>query len=825
MTIQRALQTIFLRPAVPLLFSLTSGILLCSFFPGVKYLAALLSFCAGSLLLICIYMKKDPKVPVLLFFVCLGYLIMHPHVSPRLPLNHIIHFSDSGRATVSGDISGTPVQKGFRRTFYLNVETVVKRGTRHAAAGKLRVTTRGELPPVYQGDTVTITGRIRPIRNFSNPGGFDYKRYMSFKGVHATVYAKASSIRVTKRKTTHCVSDYIAMFRGRISGLIESSIRKEHKHVLKALLTGEKENIPKALREAFNRAGAAHLLAISGLHIGIVSSLSFFLFRGMFSRIRCFLWNAWAEKSAAVLSCIPVLFYGILSGMSPSTQRAVIMVTVFLLTFLFEKRQDMLNTIAVAAFAILFVSPASLYSVSFQLSFAAVFFIVYASSNLVKQNGKDESLRLRIVRKTVLFFFISLFAIAGTLPLVAFYFNQISFAGLITNFLFIPIIGFVIVPLGLMSILLFPIHMPAAGFGISICGVLLEKTIVLIKFISSVPFSAFKVVSPSHFEIVCIYLLLIVSIHSAKEPAVFLRRNKSRVCALTLLFALGIDAGYWLHKRFFNTELTITILDVGQGSAALVEFPGRHRMLIDGGGFSDNTVFDVGERILAPFLWRNKIRTINTLVLSHPNCDHLNGLIYIAEHFHVDTVLSTNETSESNAYQLFLDTIIANDIHMPAFEDIQKSLMINGVTMDILYPPDRFTDKKETSFRQDSNNNSLVVRLKLGTVSFLFPGDIMKDAEHELVSLSGDELQSTLLVAPHHGSRTSSTEPFLRAVAPEAVIISSGWNNWYNMPHPEVLERYNKLGFQIFRTDRHGAISIRTDGNELEVVPTIRWKQ
>lgn len=821
MITSNTIQTLYLRPVVPLLFSLISGIIICDAFPGGTFYALFLSVAAGLSIPVCIYKKKALKVPSLFLFASLGYITMNSYAALELPSNHIIHFMDSGKVSISGTVSGKPVRKGFRTVFYLYSKTVEKKGKCHITAGKLRITAGGILPLISDGDSITFTGSIRPIRNFGNPGGFDYKQYMAFKGIHASVYTRGSDIEVTERKTERGALQYMAIFRQRISSLIESTIPGEHKFVLKALLIGDKTDIPKTLRQDFNRAGAAHLLAISGLHIGIVASLSFFLLKSFFLRIRFFLWNAWAGKCAAILASVPVLLYGVLSGMSPSTQRAVIMVIIFLLTFLFEEKQDILNTLAVAAFVILLLSPTSLFSISFQLSFTAVFFIIYASSKLIDQDIRDGNALSKIVRKTALFFSISLFATLGTLPLVALYFNQISFAGLFSNFLLIPIIGFTIVPMGLLSIVILPFHMPTAGFGIKACGILLEKTVALIKYISSIPFSACKTISPNIFEVICLYVLLIALIN-LKEQSVSSVQKKARIIAVVIFFLFTFDIGYWIHQRFLNPDLKVTIFDVGQGNAALVEFPGSYRMLIDGGGFSDNTVFDVGERILAPFLWQNKIRTIDTLVLSHPNCDHLNGLIYIAKHFHVKTILTNNEPAKSRAYQYFLNTIKAHNIHLPAFENIKKRDTINGVRVDILYPPNNFLRKKAADSWRNSNNNSLVVRLKYGLMSILFPGDIMKEAEHELVNMSESGLKSSLLLAPHHGSRTSSTIRFLKAVDPGVVVFSSGWNNRYKMPHLEVLERYNKMGCNIFRTDQNGAISIRTDGSKLEVLPTIR---
>lgn len=817
------IQTLYLRPIVPLLFSLISGIVICSFFPGLTPYAYILSAVCIFFILLCVFGKIKSRLPVFFLFACIGYFSLHPHVSLEFPSNHIIHFANSGKVHISGMVSGRPVQKGFRSIFYLHSEIVKAKGKRHIVTGKLRITAGGVLPCFSDGDDIVITGSIRPIRNFNNPGGFDYKRYMAFKGIHGTVYARGSDIEVVKRKTDQGITQYITVLRQRISRLIDSSIPGEHKYVLKALLIGEKTDIPKTLRNDFNRAGAAHLLAISGLHIGIVASISFFLLKGFFSRMNFFLWNAWAGKCAAILASIPVILYGVLSGMSPSTQRAVIMVIIFLLTFLFEERQDILNTLAVAAFVILLLSPTSLFSISFQLSFAAVFFIVYASSKVIQQDTRDSNALSTLVRKTTLFFFISLFAIMGTLPLVAFYFNQISFAGLFSNFLFIPMIGFIIVPMGLLSIAMLPFHMPTSELGIKVCGFLLEKTVVLITYISGLAFSACKTISPNLFEVTCLYLLLIALLNLKKQSESSVHK-KARIIAIVTIILFAIDIGYWMHQRFFNPDLKVTILDVGQGSAALIEFPGSYRMLIDGGGFSDNTVFDVGEKILAPFLWQNKIQTIDTLVLSHPNCDHLNGLIYIAEHFHVKNIWTNNEPAKSKSYQNFLDVKNACKIHMPSFEDIQKTNIISGVKMEILYPPNNFMEKKSTDSWRDSNNNSLVVRLKFGLISFLFPGDIMAEGENELVNMAGTDLESSLLLAPHHGSRTSSTVKFLKSVDPDVVVISSGWKNRYNLPHPVVLERYKKMECSIFRTDQNGAISIQTDGSKLEMTPTIQLK-
>ena len=243
--------------------------------------------------------------------------------------------------------------------------------------------------------------------------------------------------------------------------------------------------------------------------------------------------------------------------------------------------------------------------------------------------------------------------------------------------------------------------------------------------------------------------------------------------------------------------------------------------MIDGGGFSDNNTFDMGARVLAPFLWRKKIRTIDTLVLTHPNSDHLNGLIFIARHFNVKTIWTNNEPRTTLGYKRLQNIIAQEQINQPDFQQMPHQQLINGVEFCFLYPPADFLARKTRQKWRSTNNNSLVVKVSFGEISFLFAGDVMSEAEKELVSLAGADLSCDVLLVPHHGSRTSSSQPFLSSVRPNVAVFSAGWKNRFRFPHPTVLAAYEKLGCQIFRTDQNGAIMITTDGKRLTVEPFI----
>jgi len=429
----------------------------------------------------------------------------------------------------------------------------------------------------------------------------------------------------------------------------------------------------------------------------------------------------------------------------------------------------------------------------------------------------------------------SFFAVIGTLPLVMHYFNQVSLVGLPANIIFIPLVGFVVVPLGIMAVFLYPLTASGALICLRTGSAVLEVVIKIINLISGWTFAAVKTVTPNYLEIFCFYILFCVLINlisiKIKTPEDLSKdRNRKNenfvqkpivIVGLVTVLLLSADVGYWWYQRYWQNDLRVTMIDVGHGNASLLELPYGYNMLIDGGGFSDNRVFDVGASIVAPLLWRKKILSVDTLVLSHANSDHLNGLIYIAENFHVKNVWTNNEPADTFGYRLFMDTIKKNNIRMRAYHNIAGVHDINGVHIDILSPQKDFIEKRKTETWRNLDNNSLTLKASFKDVSFMFPGDIKERAEYELVSTVGDKLRSSVLLAPHHGSKTSSTKRFLEKVKPEVVVISSRYKSRFGFPHPSVLKRYQDMGCRVFETAQDGAVIMKTDGHTLIIRPTI----
>jgi competence protein ComEC len=602
--------------------------------------------------------------------------------------------------------------------------------------------------------------------------------------------------------------------------------------IIQAMILGDQKEIPKDVMENFNRTGTTHIIAISGFNIGIIAFLSFIIIRLIMKSSSYLLLRFNIVKVSTIFAIVPVITYTFIAGMGISVVRAAIMAVTFMIAVIFGKDRDLYNSLVLAALIILVVSPPSLFDVSFQLSFLAVWAILFITPRLtmmIPDINRDAMPRHRvwaamIYKNIVIFIMVSLSATLGTLPLIVFYFNRMSTVVLLSNLFIVPILGIIAIPVCTALIIAAPLSHALAMLFLAISSFLVKTSIAMVDLFASFPGSSFFLSTPMFIEISAYYFLLMVAVklidawkrkeEDTAENRSFLSPYWLRIASASLVLFFVIDALYLYVKDKTSKNLVVTAIDVGQGSSALLRLPGGKKILVDGGGMHDNS-FDIGKYVVAPFLWNERIRHIDIVVLTHPHPDHLNGLVYILSNFNVNEVWTNGETAESDTYKDFMRIVNEKNITHRLMSKKSGDIRINNVTISILNPRDTIALKNDLPRRFDkTNDDAIAMKIAIGNVGIILPADISEPTEMRIINTHKD-IKSDVLFAPHHGGFTSSTIPFLNTVRPKIVVISCGRDNVYNDPHPDVLKRYFRLGTTVLRTDMNGSINITTDGSDV----------
>ncbi len=708
-----------------------------------------------------------------------------------------------------------PIPSSRGAKLYLKVEKIYLPDGFIKARGNVLISVEEYHGNLRYGDRIRFIAKLYRPRNFNNPGGFDYRRFLARKGIWVTGYVKKGTGIVTiARGKGNPFLQLMETWRERIRTILEKNAPVETRGIMKALILGEREEIAEEVKEEFVVAGVAHIIAISGLHMGIIALVVFLLMKWTLRWSETLALTLNIQKISALATIPPLVLYTFIAGARISTVRAAIMIVIYLISILLDRQRNLYNTLAVAALLILLVSPSSLFDVSFQLSFVAVLAILYLLPRLSELLPKPHPLVLRkpspyqtFLNHLKIFIFVSLAAMVGTWPLVAYYFNRMSIFGLLSNLIIIPLAGFVVI-VGLITSLTALIWLPASSLFATLTSAFSFLVIKVVHLFASIPHASHYVVTPTFFEIGLFYVLILYLAN--------LKRIKRLVpISILLLVALAGDISYWYTQTYLTKGLRVTFIDVGQGDSILIEFPGGKRMLIDGGGFYDDR-FDVGRNVVAPVLWKKRITTLHYLVLTHPHPDHLNGLKFIANSFKVNEFWENGQQYSSVPYLELMDIVARRQIRRTVVHDASPLRWINGVKVEVLNPPPPGMMHGGNP-GSTTNNRSIVLKITHKNHRFLLTGDIEEEAEAQLVQ-SKKDLRSDVLKVPHHGSQTSSTRRFLEAVKPSQALFTVGFRNIFNLPSAKILNQYERAGCRISRTDRNGAVMFETDGQILRVI-------
>jgi competence protein ComEC len=852
-------------PIVPLLTALVLGISCSSLFPIPDFPIQVCLLAAMLMTFLGLIKKRGHLIrfALLMGLFTLGILQMNLSLYPHLANEHIINFLGEEKITIEGVVCDNPLVSPEKTEMIISTSRILVNGQYRLVSGRLLLNIREPYPFRY-GDVIRFQSKLRLPHNFNNPGGFDYERHLRFRGILVRGFVNdGRGIVVLRRDMGNPLWSRLERFRELIRHTILHSASGAEGAIIQAMILGDQKEIPKEVMDKFNRTGTTHIIAISGFNIGIVALFSLFVVRLFLKSFEYLLLRWDITRISTLFAILVIILYTFIAGLGISVIRASIMVVLFMIAILINRERDLYNTLALAAFCILIMTPYALFDVSFQLSFMAVVSLLFLTpkltallpppplTNISVLTGREALVRhvKSVLRTVIIFFFASFSATLGTLPLILFYFNRLSLVTLAANFIIVPILGIIAIPFCLFIVLAVPVSTQLADIIIEISAQLVKISLSLVDWFAALPWSSVYVTTPTLLEIVSFYLLLGSMGYWLDQwidrrsvpPQKKLHCWKIIPVCLILFFILN---GIQLYLRSIQHGiLSLTAIDVGQGSAILIRFPGGKKMLVDGGGFFDDT-FDVGKLVIAPFLWHEKIDRIDTVVLTHPHPDHLQGLLFILDNFHVHEVWTNGQKMDSPLYRSFRQIIQDRGITMRVLSDMNPNSETSGVTIRILNPPlysvitpyagtfspiqadYESTEREEYPFLpnmirkrsldlNEINNRSLVIKLSFGRRSFLLPGDISEISEWRL-SRSEADLRSDVLFVPHHGSVRSSTIPFIEQVNPQVAVISCGFKNVFGVPHAEVLGRYERMQSLVFRTDRDGAVTIVTDGNDLK---------
>jgi competence protein ComEC len=756
--------------------------------------------------------RKSLFLPIVIF-IALGLLASSGIPDPDQPPFEIQRLLESKNAVVMGTVTHTPQQGQNKTRIRLLLEGFKEGDDWRPLSGNMLLNVRQCQQAWPVGQRLIGRVRLRSVRNFNNPGGFNYRQYLANQRIWLSGYVRRDVDLVALDKPESSWAYLLHRVRIRSRAFLEAWLPSEHASLYRALLLGERFALTSELREILYSAGVGHLLAISGLHIGLVAGFAFLAFHFVMIRTPAIA-GRWGARPGAALAAFPIaLAYGSLTGMGLPALRATIMLGVFTLALVLQREKDLLNSLLLAASLILMLYPEALFTVSFQLSFIGVFSLVWLLPRLQvgrilrQQAGQKEKYRrwgLRLYQFTCGSLLLSLF----TAPVVLYHFHRLTPAGLATNLMVVPLVGFLILPAGLLALCFLPISTSLAGFLVTLGSLGLEIAISIATKVSSLSWASLWPGTPRAWQVGLIYVLLLVPFTRTRRwlrASIFVGGSLMLIASLVMPSYLSSDQSF----------LRVTYLDVSQGSSTVVEFPGGAAMLIDGGGFHGSS-FDLGRHVIAPYLWHRGIGSLEAMVLSHAHPDHFKGLLFVATHFPVKQFWYNKVDSEDPDFGELLKSLVQERIVSLGPKDLASPLNIQGVYVQALHPAPDFSPIRKILTDGELNNLSLVLRLEYKNVSFLFTGDIERAAENRLTKLPRLESVDVLLV-PHHGSRTSSSMPFLQRLQPRIAVFSVGFNNRFHLPAYKIRKRYDALGVRTYRTDWDGAITVITDGHQIEV--------
>ncbi|WP_044894738.1 DNA internalization-related competence protein ComEC/Rec2 [Bacillus alveayuensis] len=628
------------------------------------------------------------------------------------------------------------------------------------------------------GMVCSFSGVLEIPEPARNPYAFNYKNYLYFQRIHWLLKPHALSLD-NCRPTPLSFHEKLIMVRQRGIAYIEQHFPKETIGIVQALVYGEREQMSETLLEGYQKLGLIHLLAISGLHVTMLTGMGFFL------AIRA----GMTRETAALLLLFLLPMYTLLTGASPSAVRASLMAGMVLITLKWPTKLLPIDSLSIACIIMLLFNPYTLFQAGFQLSFMAALALILSSHTILQPSS---SLR-QLVLTTVI-------AQLSLLPLLLYHFFEISLLSFPLNVIFVPLYSFIVLPLSLISLIGHHFFAPIGKIFIFILEKILFLTNHLVELLASHSSFVLTLGRPSPLLLFC-YCIAILFVFVEFEKMHQRWQNYKGI--FFLLFVIIAD---WFAP-YFDAQGEVVLLDVGQGDCIYIELPYRKGVyLIDTGGvlsFSKPSwqkrkdEFEVGDDVVVPFLKAKGVSKLDKLIITHGDYDHMGAAQTIIEQITVKELLIGKNGNEDHLQKRLIQ---AAKRHHVSVREISRGEKWNaaGISFYALSPP-------RTKSEASRNNRSIVLYTKLGGLLWLFLGDLEESGEQELIR-AFPNLRADVLKVGHHGSDTSTSEALLKQIKPKVALISVGKHNRYGHPHETVIQRLRAYNISILRTDWHGAI-------------------
>ncbi len=736
-----------------------------------------------------------------------GYVRHRQLILPNFASNHVrTVMARDGALYLEGWLSQEPERLVQRTRWQVRAERIWHPTGAEEIAGNILVSLRTVRREWRYGDRVRLQLRPQPPQDSGNPGGFNYATYLARREIYATAFLDGDQEIELLAREAGAVPGFVEDLRRQIRRYLDQSFSSDNGALIKALVVGDMGRLSKEMRNAFTAAGVNHVLSISGLHVAMLGLVVFVLIRyGLsFSGYLLLRWNL--LKVATFGSFLAVVFYTALAGAMVPTVRSAIMIGVYELAVLLDREEEVFTSLTLAALLIALVWPGVIADISFQLSFLAVLFIVWGSRRIhdwfprkkTDELPQEKSWLKEKARQVAMHLAVPLLATLGTGPLIAHYFGHLSLAGFVANPLIVPLVGFLIVPLGLAIGFCAVVIPGAAPALVWLVDKLSSVTTWLVDLFARLPLANISVPAPNPLEIFLLYGFIGFILGA------FAIRRRWQVWAIAgvAIVVLGADGSYWWRERQRVDRLRVTFLNVGQGDAAVLELPGGKVLLIDAGGAATGD-FDTGEAIVAPFLRSRKIVKVDYLMVSHARIDHYGGMRVLVKEFAPSEFWSGPAKGQTQRFEDLEEELERNKIPRTTLAADQPCRVIEQARLCVLYPSSKQAD-----------DASVVLRVDFGKARFLFAGDIDKRDEALLTSRV-EELPSVVVKIPRHGSATASTKEFIAAVRPKLAILSAGARSRSETQREEVTDRYREAGAEVRSTYEDGAIIIETDGKTM----------